>query len=376
MYKCKIILLIFIGLTTHLSVAQYTDVINSNRPGESMSAFSVGQTVFQTELGMYGINEKHELLTSKATGIGSDFSMRYGFLMDELEIVTNIQFQTDRYSDLYDTINRTGFRKFLLGAKYLIYDPNKLLEGKDEIRSWKKLNSFSFKDMIPAVSVYAGTNINIPKSPFNNFLEPTLAPKVMLITQNQFPRSFVLIMNFFADRFLGEYLNYGYVVTLTKGFNPYWSAFLEHKGVQGDYYSDGVFTGGAAHLFGRNLQMDISISKNYKTTPSFLYGGIGFSWRFDDNFKETWVRDTKLDREAEKRQKIEDKKQKKIDDAQYKLDKAQYKIDKAAYDKEMKAEKEAKKNKSKPSKEKASKEAKTKDKKTKDTKSTDTKKKK
>ena len=32
--------------------AQYTDVINSNRPGESMSAFSVGKTVFQSEFGI------------------------------------------------------------------------------------------------------------------------------------------------------------------------------------------------------------------------------------------------------------------------------------------------------------------------------------
>ena len=33
--------------------AQYTDVINSNRPGSSQSAFSVGTNVLQFELGSY-----------------------------------------------------------------------------------------------------------------------------------------------------------------------------------------------------------------------------------------------------------------------------------------------------------------------------------
>jgi hypothetical protein len=338
-------------LASNIAMAQYTDVINSNRPGESMSAFSLGHNVFQTELGFFGINEKHKYLESNAIGMGSDFVLRYGLFLDELEVVTNFQYQIDKIRDSYDTINRLGFKKILFGAKYLIYDPNKLLEEKNEIKSWKKAHSFSFRDCIPAVSVYAGTNINIANSPFNNYFEPTLSPKLMLITQNQFPRSYVLITNLFYDRFLSAYQNYGYVITITKGLNPNWTVFLENKAVQGDYYSDGIFTAGAAHLFGRNIQIDVSISKNYKTTPDLLYGGIGFSWRFDANYKETWVRDTKADRVQEKLDKARAKKEKAMDDAQYKKDKAQYKIDKAAYDKEMKAEKEANKNLPKANKE-------------------------
>ena len=41
--------------------AQYTDVINSNRPGESQSAFSVGTKVLQFELGSYFIREKRNI---------------------------------------------------------------------------------------------------------------------------------------------------------------------------------------------------------------------------------------------------------------------------------------------------------------------------
>ncbi len=361
MSKYRFIFLTIIVLKSNFALAQYTDVINSNRPGESMSAFSLGQNVFQSEMGVFGINEKHKFLESNAIGAGADLVLRYGLFLDELEVVTNIQYQMDKWRDSYDTINRFGFKKLLIGAKYLIYDPNKLLEEKNEIKSWKKAHSFTYRDWIPAVSAYVGTNINISNSPFNTYFESTLSPKVMLITQNQFPRSYVLITNLFYDRFLSIYQNYGYVITLTKGLNPYWTVFLEHKGVQGEYYSDGIFTAGAAHLLGRNIQIDVSISKNYKTTPDLLYGGIGFSWRFDDNYKETWVRDTKADRAQAKIDKAREKKEKAMDDAQYKKDKAQYKIDKAAYDKEAKAQKEADKNLTKQKKE-------TKNKNTKDTK--------
>ena len=43
---------------TSINFAQFTDVINSNRPGKSIAAFSVGKTVIQAELGFYGIDRK------------------------------------------------------------------------------------------------------------------------------------------------------------------------------------------------------------------------------------------------------------------------------------------------------------------------------
>ena len=34
------------------------------------------------------------------------------------------------------------------------------------------------------------------------------------------------------------------------------------------------------------MQIDASISTNFKDTPSVLYGGVGFSWRYDANYQE------------------------------------------------------------------------------------------
>jgi hypothetical protein len=46
--------------------------INSNRPGETMSAFAVGKSVIQLETGIYGIKENHSLLEYDARGFGLD----------------------------------------------------------------------------------------------------------------------------------------------------------------------------------------------------------------------------------------------------------------------------------------------------------------
>ena len=78
MLKIKFYFIAGFLLTSLANYGQYTDVINSNRPGESMSAFSVGKTVIQAEMGLFGIQEKHDLLRYEANGFGTDLSVRYG----------------------------------------------------------------------------------------------------------------------------------------------------------------------------------------------------------------------------------------------------------------------------------------------------------
>ena len=49
-------------LSSTLSNAQYTEVINSNRPGESVGAFAVGTGVIQLESGFFYEQRDHSLL--------------------------------------------------------------------------------------------------------------------------------------------------------------------------------------------------------------------------------------------------------------------------------------------------------------------------
>ena len=67
--------LIFSLCCTAFVHAQYTDVINSNRPGASQTAFSVGINVLQFEVGPFLMNEKRTPYPSyEVKGFGVDFA--------------------------------------------------------------------------------------------------------------------------------------------------------------------------------------------------------------------------------------------------------------------------------------------------------------
>ncbi|WP_245902708.1 transporter [Flavobacterium aciduliphilum] len=281
------LLLCFTGAT-----AQYTDEINSNRPGNSMSAFSVGKSVIQTEDGLNYINEKHNLMDYTVNGYSADMSFRYGFYRDELEAILSLNYQNDHYVTDWDNIHRKSIKTTTLGAKYLFYDPQKNYKKPVNLYSWKNNHKYNWHQLIPALAGYAGFNINTSNSLFFRGDEPVkkLTPKIMLISQNQFPGNWVFVTNIFADQITSPYHSYGYVVTLTKGFNDSWSGFFENRGIVGNYYSDGIFTAGAAYLLASNMQVDASISRNYKDTPKITYFGIGFSCRFDDDYSDLLLR--------------------------------------------------------------------------------------
>ena len=76
-----------------------------------------------------------------------------------------------------------------------------------------------------------------------------------------------------------------------------------------DFYSDAILRGGAAYLLSNDIQIDASISNSLKNTPSIVYGGIGFSWRYDANYKEVRIKidsgnsNSKINNKADKKAK-------------------------------------------------------------------------
>lgn len=292
MKQLKFLFSLVILSLTYQSKAQFTDQINSNRPGESMGAFSVGKNIYQAEGGLYGVNDSHDVINYTANGFGLDIAGRGGFFFEQLEFILEAKFQMDQYSTPTTKMNRAGLRRTLFGAKYLFYDPFKKGPAKPNLYSWKANNKFKWRQFIPALSGYVGVNY-VMENDFSIPNEAVVSPKAMIIAQNHFASGLVLVTNIFADKISSDASNFGYVVTLTKGLNDKWSAFIENKGIKGDYYSDGIFTLGATHLLKDNIQLDASISKNIKNTPSLLYGGIGISWRFDKKYKDIEIKDGK-----------------------------------------------------------------------------------
>lgn len=313
MRKTKNYLLLGLLSCSSLSFAQYTDQINSNRPGESMSAYSVGETVFQVEAGLYGIREKHNVLDYDANGLGADLQVRYGAFFEELELIADLQYQYDWYTDALNTTNRNDFKQSTIGAKYMVYDPWKNYKPEVNVYSWKATHKFSWRKLIPAIAVYVGGNFVTNNNPYT-FRDDKFSPKVMLITHS-FYGKWVWVNNIIADKVTTEYPNYGLISTLTRGFSPSWSGFFEAQVYTGDFYSDAIFRAGAAYLLNDSMQLDASISKNIKETPSILYGGVGFSWRFDLNYKDILLPGEsdleKSESEAQTKKRKQDEKDKK-----------------------------------------------------------------
>ena len=304
---------LIISATTY---AQYTDIINSNRPGESMSAFSVGKTVIQAEAGLYGINEKHDLLRYEAKGFGTEIDVRYGAFFDQFEFALNTQYQYDWYESPLIKDTRGGFKQITIGAKYLIYDPF-IKKEKHNLYSRKANHKFSWRQFIPAVAVYAGLNLKLGTNPYTFPTDRGISPKIMVITQNHFGNKWVWVNNFIADKYMTDYPSLGIISTMTRGFNMRWSGFIEVQGYKSDYYADTVLRLGAAYLIRENIQLDASVSKNIKETPALMLANIGMSWRFDSNWETNYkrIKSDKKDKKSDKKSK-KDKGKKRKDEVE------------------------------------------------------------
>jgi hypothetical protein len=289
MYKYNRLFTLTLLLLTIAVRAQYTDQINSNRPGESQSPFAVGKSVIQVEAGCYGIQENHSIMGTEINGVGTDLNLRYGAIKEELEFNVKLQYQFDQYKTPFEVEKRNALKQAVIGAKYLIYDPSKNYEEKKNVYSWKAKYKFKWRQFIPSIAAFAGVNVNV-NNPYTFKSDPKISPKVMLITQNQFTGGMVLVTNIIADKITTEYPSYGYVLTLTKGFNEQWSGFVENQGYKSEFYSDAILRGGAACLIGDDIQIDASIGTNFKETPSLFYGGVGISWRFDGDYSDVMLR--------------------------------------------------------------------------------------
>ncbi len=293
------------------SLAQYTDLINSNRPSESIGAFSVGKDVVQFEMGHRFESYKHKSFNdSKVFAYNIDFAVRYGFWREQFEISWETSYQFDQFTDntSFPTriLNRNGFYRNTIGAKYLFFDPfrkyqlrseeEKAEDKKDiDLYSWKANNKFRWRDIIPAVSVYVGFNIggsntypyrdmfnDISLLGFNNdYEEPFISPKITLAAQSHFLPTWVAVANITYDRIGTDFPELSYLLTVTKAFHPRWSVYLENQGISSDIYSDVIFRGGGSYLFWKNIQIDASIGTNLKNSPSRVFGNLGISYRLD-----------------------------------------------------------------------------------------------
>ena len=129
--------------------SQYTEVINSNRPGSSQGAFAVGRNVLQFELGVNFSDLSHKNLNfSYIKEMQLNYTIRYGLMIEKLEIILNGTYNQNKsvnnlLSDKGSEIKTQFLNNQSLGAKYLVFDPYKNEKWHSlSLTSWKKNNSY------------------------------------------------------------------------------------------------------------------------------------------------------------------------------------------------------------------------------------------
>ena len=280
----KKIILFTLFLIGYLSVnAQYTEIINSKRPGFSESPYGVGTKVFQVETGAFyqSLNGENSDFTNKT--LGSNLFLRYGRFLEKLEINLDVAYQKDKLSTqaIPNPIESkiSGLSKLTLGAKYLIYNA-KYTDKSKEIKSWKKRTAFDMKRLIPSVGVYAGWNSNFLS---NDYKASGMSIKGAVLLQNDITDRFVVLTNLIVDDILLEDLKYSYIATATYALSGKWSIFGEHQGVfKKERDNEFQFGVGTAFLVNNNIQVDVSGRTTMIGDGGFAnYVSLGGSWRLD-----------------------------------------------------------------------------------------------
>ena len=320
------LLLILFFCISNIGVCQYTEQINSNRPGYSIGAYSVGKGVVQIETGFESRNYKHNGYNqSTIKGTVGFLSLRWGFLFERLELTYDASYMFDKFTNKIPNnpieVKRSGFLQNFLGVKYLIYDPFKK-EKEINVYSWKANNGFKLKDLIPAVSLTVGANFDpfSEETPYPHgdlfgtlyrpifyqtlyYVAPSPTPLTMMgtiATQSHFLGTWVFVTNFSLKRYLSKFIEKTYIITLTHAFNPLWSVYVENQGVFSERHSDNIIRAGAAYLVGRNLQVEGTIGTNTRTDPSFFSINAGASYRL--NFHKDYKDPKKIERKKLKKE--------------------------------------------------------------------------
>ena len=260
--------------------AQYTEVINSNKPGFSESPYSVGKGVYQFESNIFLRNTSITNTFSKPQSLGVDILFRTSFFLDKLELNAQLTYQKDKiaFKNIFTSNYFTsGLSKMTIGAKYLVYQQTYKDKSK-EIRSWKRRNAFDITRLIPSVAVYLGMNTD-----FVNDIHKTgsITPKVGVLLQQNLTQDFNVITNFYYDNIGTDFAQYSYIITLTQSFSNRWSAFFENQMVIQKYQNNINLGAGLAYLYNRNLQFNTSARLIFEGKTQGYYAGLGVSYRID-----------------------------------------------------------------------------------------------
>ena len=208
-------------------------------------------------------------------------------MYEKLELIIDGVYQSDRFTDNRyspsNNFNRKNFKKFKIGAKYLIYDPKKGQVEKPNVYSFFADKKFKWKNLIPAISAYLGMNLDSRNNPYTNTNVSGINPSAAIFTQSNITYRSVITTNLIFERIGSSQNDFEYIISLTHAFSESMIGFIETHGIKSDFYAENKMGFGVAYLFSDNLQIDTGISVNFKDTPQVFNIGLGLSYRLNLN---------------------------------------------------------------------------------------------
>ena len=273
---------VLILLVTNSIKAQYTEVINSNKPGFSESPYSVGTGVYQFESNFFYRNTSIESTFSRPETFGTDLLIRTSFFLEKLELNAHLTYQQDKiaFQNIFTShYYNSGLSNFAIGAKYLLYQPEYTDKTK-EVRSFRKRFAYDKKRLIPSVAVYLGVNTDIVSDFYKT---ESVSPKLGVLLQQNLTNEFNVIYNLYYDKIGTDFSELSYIVTATLNINYNWSGFVEHQAIFLEQQNNLNVGAGFAYLFNRNLQINTSARFLKEGASEGFYGGLGLSYRIDNH---------------------------------------------------------------------------------------------
>ena len=244
------LLLLFIST---LSLAQYTETIATDRPGQAIGANSLGAKVFQIQSGVAYNAIEEDGFKLATTAFASVF--RYG-LLERLDLNAAFVWQNDVLSGPSISSSITGVSNTEVGLRYSITDN---------------------KGWVPAIGIQGKLLLKLQDKEYQRM---DLGTNFVVATNNTLIKSLSLTTNWgmLHTGNVGD-AQFSYVVNLGYGISDKVGVFIETYGGLNDFTAN--FDTGLSYLINKDLLIDLSTGWQGQDGVSNWFVDAGLSWRFD-----------------------------------------------------------------------------------------------
>lgn len=247
------------------AMGQYGETIRTDRPGQAIVPFTVGQGIFQTQTGIDYFRDESPAYRDEVTIYTAGTYLRMG-VSERFEVNGAIAYseQQDEFSDTQ--LKNKGISQLEMGVR------SNIREGEGLSPSL----GFQYSLKFP--------------SPSAAFKSKYVASHIMLSTYQELIKKTGLTTNWGLDWSDNGQVTGLYVLNISYGLSAQWGIFAEHYGsIFRDAWT-GKFDGGLAYLVTDHLQLDLyggwgslNNSAAGERMENNYFISLGFSWRTHRN---------------------------------------------------------------------------------------------